>query len=94
MAATLEGRTKRDRGGAETPKRRRPRAKKRPTRRSSAPPAESAVYDGSRLLGTITERARHFAARSAAGRSLGKFQSVHDAIGALCEAAASSRRKP
>jgi len=44
------------------------------------------VYDGQRMIGTITERAsKDCVAKDASGRALGKFPSIQKAADALSE---------
>ncbi len=59
------------------------RARRRP---ATARPSESAIYAGSKLLGTLVERGHTFTARNAAGRKLAKFSTLKEAMAALAEA--------
>jgi hypothetical protein len=60
-------------------------------RRKAAPPAESSVYDGARLLGEIKPRGRTFTARLASGRRLGSFANERLAQKAICAGARAER---
>jgi hypothetical protein len=51
------------------------------------PPAESSVYDGRRLLGTIKPGGRAFVARDAGGKRLGEFDDARSAMRRICDAA-------
>jgi hypothetical protein len=66
----------------------------RPRRPAAARPSESQVYDGRRLLGTLTERGREFTARNAAGRKIAKFSTLKDAMAALANAGRAAPAPP
>ncbi len=57
------------------------------TRRKARPAAESVVYDGSKLLGTVSPRRGGFAPRLVSGRRLGAFASEQLAMKAITAAA-------
>jgi hypothetical protein len=61
----------------------------RPRRRSprSAPPSESAIYDGAVCLGSIFGRGGSFKAVNAAGRKLGNFKTAQLAMQCIVSAA-------
>lgn len=61
------------------------KAANEPRRRE--PPRESSVYDGSRLLGTITPAGGAFVAHSATGEKLGEFADERLAMRRVCAAA-------
>jgi len=56
-------------------------------RRQAEPPRESAVYDGSRLLGVIKPAAGAFVARCPMGQKIGDFPDARSAMRAICAAA-------
>ena len=62
------------------------RAKPKRKRKPPAPRSESSIYDGNRLLGTITPKAGAFVASNAAGKRLGTFTIEKLAMDAICEA--------
>ena len=62
-------------------------AARKPARRKAKPAAESVVYDGRVLCGTILPRQGGFSARLASGRSLGRFANERLAQRAITAAA-------
>jgi hypothetical protein len=66
-------------------------AARKTARGRATPPVESSVYDGPTLLGTITPRAGLFAARSASGLVVGRFDSAREAMRAICAASRGER---
>lgn len=62
-------------------------------RKAAAAPSESAVYDGSRLLGTITPKDETFVARNTAGKKLGSFATDRLAMKAITDAARALRNE-
>lgn len=71
-------------------------ARRKRVRRAAAktPAAESTVYDGSKMLGTIVERNRTFRAIDANGRKLGSFPNARDAMRAISTAARAPSEAP
>jgi hypothetical protein len=62
-------------------------AVRKTARRRAKPAAESVVYNGRELCGTITPKGGMFAARLASGKSLGRFAKEDEAQRALTAAA-------
>ena len=62
-------------------------AARKPSRRRAKPPAESSIYDGARLCGTLSPKAGAFVARLASGKSLGQFANERIAQRAITAAA-------
>jgi hypothetical protein len=58
-------------------------------RQPPAPPR--AVYDGQDRLGSFEENGDEYVARGRSGEVLGRFDTAHEAIGAIFKAAAGAR---
>jgi hypothetical protein len=59
---------------------------RRRSARSTALSTESQIYDGAKLLGTVTGRVGAFKAATAAGRKLGMFRTPQEAMLAVVTA--------